>query len=176
MPINPDRSQLDQQQILQRVMDEANDRLRVDAEVTATIGVVDVNIDHINDSIRIGDGSNLVTTTTSGPKVGLDVNIISSLDVIIDGSSGDNIIVVGTDDGTIGGTTFPFVNTKRNQILAAADLEADFTWADFHTKNERVIRIDYTAPSVGSEVARKDFTYTLNAGAYMLTNINWSIV
>lgn len=43
MALNPDPSNLDQNQILQRVMDNSNDRLRVDAEVTAVIGSVEID-------------------------------------------------------------------------------------------------------------------------------------
>ena len=39
------------------------------------VNVTDITIDHVNDSIRVGDGTNLVTTTTSGLKTALDVNI-----------------------------------------------------------------------------------------------------
>jgi hypothetical protein len=42
------------------------------------VNALDVVISHIDDSIKIGDGTSLVTTTTSGPKVGLDVSILGS--------------------------------------------------------------------------------------------------
>lgn len=41
-------------------------------------GPIEVIIDHTTDSIRLGDGTNLVTTTVDGSKVGLDVNIINA--------------------------------------------------------------------------------------------------
>lgn len=51
-------SQLSQQQILQNVHDPVKERLRVDSEVTATIGTVEVDIDYQDDSIAIGDPDN----------------------------------------------------------------------------------------------------------------------
>jgi len=78
MAQNPNLSHLDPGQIPNRVFDPLNDRIRVDAEVTAVIpGPVEVAISHTDDSIRIGDGTNLVTATVIGPDVGLDVNIIA---------------------------------------------------------------------------------------------------
>ena len=38
---------------------------------------VEVIIDHETDSIRLGDGTDLVTTTTLDGDVGLDVNVIN---------------------------------------------------------------------------------------------------
>ncbi len=38
----------------------------------------EVIIDHTSDSIRLGDGTSLVTTTVDGSKVGLDVNVVNS--------------------------------------------------------------------------------------------------
>jgi hypothetical protein len=76
MPKNPNITQLDPMQALRRTFDEENDRLRVDSSVTVTLGNAEVVIDHVDDSIRLGNGTDLVTTTTSGSDVGLDVNVI----------------------------------------------------------------------------------------------------
>lgn len=95
-----DASQLSQENILRDVHDTVNQRLRVDADVeidSITIndiiirdstnsadklkvhadGSLDVNtiISHTSDSIKLGDGTNLITSTTIGPKQGLDVNV-----------------------------------------------------------------------------------------------------
>lgn len=77
MAQNPNPSFLDASQIIQRSFDGNNDRIRVDAEVSATFGEAEVNVSHIDDSIRLGDGVDLVTTTTVLGDVGLDVNVIS---------------------------------------------------------------------------------------------------
>ena len=64
-------------QVLQNVYDEADNRLRVDAQLTAVIpGPLEVAIDQATDSIRLGDGTNLITATIIGGKTGLDVNIV----------------------------------------------------------------------------------------------------
>lgn len=73
MAVNPNRTDLDFNQIFQRSFDEDNDRVRVDAAISLDGGITEVVISHANDSIRLGDGTSLVTTTSVGPKVGLDV-------------------------------------------------------------------------------------------------------
>ena len=82
-PSNPNRSKLDQEQIIQRVMDESTDRLRTDATLEGTI---DLNIDAATgDNIAIADASgNKVTTTTIGADVALDVNIVGIIPVATD--------------------------------------------------------------------------------------------
>lgn len=76
MAQNPNISQLDAHQIAKRVYDPIEDRIRVDAQVTASISNAEVVISQVDDSIRIGDGTNLVTSTTVAGDVGLDVNVI----------------------------------------------------------------------------------------------------
>lgn len=70
---------LDANQVIKRVYDEATERLRVDANVSATVGTAEVVISHVDDSIRLGDGVDLVTATTVGSDVGLDVNVIGGV-------------------------------------------------------------------------------------------------
>ena len=88
-------SQLDANAIFQRVFDEINDRLRVDAAVTVTLGTVEVIITDVNDSIKIGDGSglNFATVTTVGPKKGLDVNLIGGVLSLVDSTTGDPLAI-----------------------------------------------------------------------------------
>jgi hypothetical protein len=56
-PVNPNKGQLDQTQIMQRAFDETTDRLRTDAAATIVAGSLEVIISDVDDSIKIGDGS-----------------------------------------------------------------------------------------------------------------------
>jgi len=87
-------SSLDGNQVLQYAFDEEQCRLRVDSSVT--IGETEVIIDHTNDSIRIGDGTDLVTTSTIGPSVGLDVNVINNATAGTPGTSNVSAAIAGT--------------------------------------------------------------------------------
>lgn len=54
--------------------------------VTATATDFDIrDLTHVSDSIRLGDGTTLVTTTTVGPDTGLDVNILNDISVSLNG-------------------------------------------------------------------------------------------
>lgn len=81
MPKNPaGKSNLGPGHIAQFVYDPDNDRIRVDAAVTATFTDQEVIISHEDDSIRLGDGTDLVTTTPGpGGSIGLDVNIVNPI-------------------------------------------------------------------------------------------------
>lgn len=72
-------------------------RLAVDAEISANIGQVTVDLDYTEDSVEIGDAS-------TGAK--LNINPDGSIDanVIVDGYTGtDNVMAVGTEDGSLTG-------------------------------------------------------------------------
>ena len=60
-------------------------------------------------------------------------------------------------------------DTIPQQILKAPDRDKQFTWLDFGTKNERISKITYIAPSVGSYILEKNFQYALELNKYKLT-------
>jgi hypothetical protein len=63
-------------QVLKDVHDPANNRLRVDAQVTVTPpSNLEVVIDHQNDSIQVGDGVDLLEVNTDGS---INVNLVDS--------------------------------------------------------------------------------------------------
>lgn len=93
----PPPTKLDANQVLKAAFDEANGRLRTDAVISGDIIVSDINISHVDDSIRLGDGTKLVTATTVGSNVGLDVNVLNDIEIEIDAADGDNIAI---SDGT----------------------------------------------------------------------------
>jgi hypothetical protein len=90
-------TKFDYQQVIKKVYDEAQNRLRTDATITGDIIIDDINISQTDDSIRIGDGTNLVTATVDGAKTGLDVNVINDIEIEISAADGDNIAI---SDGT----------------------------------------------------------------------------
>jgi hypothetical protein len=81
------------------------------------------------------------------------------------GSDGtaQEVFIGNADDITIS-----FEETIAQQILKASDRNKQFTWLDFGTRNERVSSIVYTAPSVGSYILTKTFSYSLSGNAYRL--------
>jgi len=91
----------------------------------------------------------------------------------------NGVLQIGTEDGQVSGIKRVFVNNIKEQILAAKDRDQEISYADFGTKNQRVVQIDYTAPSIGTGtgfIARKTFIYSLVGNRYRRDNITWSIV
>lgn len=91
----------------------------------------EVIISHVDDSIRLGDGSSLVTTTTNGGDVGLDVNIINdSIDIELSGAGTPTIYNV-TSPGTAN-TEFSqalSANTKQFMIRVRGNAKLQFSFA-----------------------------------------------
>ena len=87
------------------------------------------------------------------------------------------IKTAGTIDGTLGGTQYLNVNNLRQQILASHDREQNITYADFGTKDQRIIQVDYNSATISpTSTARKTITYTLVSGRYRRDSINWEII
>lgn len=80
---NPNKQPLDVQQVLAGAFDSVEERLRVDAEVSAVLGTVECVIDASSgDNIAISNGIDTVTLSSGiGGKVGLDVNVITPINV-----------------------------------------------------------------------------------------------
>lgn len=97
-------SQLDQNHIIQRVFDEVNDRLKVDASVTAVIESVNVSVDldAATDSIAIKDqttGYALVVNADGSINVNVSVDAADGDNIAIHDSGGDELAI--NTDGSI---------------------------------------------------------------------------
>jgi hypothetical protein len=123
----PPRTKLDAGQVLAYAFDDTTGRLRIDG----TGG----GVSHTTDSVAIGDGTDLVTTTTVGADVGLDVNIINSgLAIAIDNTSdsiaiGDetNIVDMQQMDAAFGTSSwgFPIFGIRRDADTSPVSTDGD---------------------------------------------------
>lgn len=91
---NSSPSNLSQEQIIQRAFENTNDRLRVDAQVTAEISELISNADESDIAIRDPLSDNTLKINTDGS---IDAN------VKVDASERDSILIVGTENGAITG-------------------------------------------------------------------------
>lgn len=66
MSQNPNASNDNIQRIFQRSFDPTTDRLRVDTAATIEAGQMQIDVNHTEDSIRLGDGTNLTSVTSQG--------------------------------------------------------------------------------------------------------------
>jgi hypothetical protein len=92
------------------------------------------------------------------------------------GSQPDNVQLVGSIDGTKTGSKFGYVNNIVQQILSSHDRDQQIAYADFGTKNQRVVNIDYTSPTFSGVTARKNIAYTLVGNKYRRDSITWVII
>ena len=145
----PLQSELDSSQVLPRVFDEANGRLRVDANATlSTSGQLEVIIDHTEDSIRLGDGTTFITSTTSGGKVGLDVNVIGA--------------TVSATTPFVANLSMPIATTEYSYVIPNGT-----TSLQFRARAGSSLRFAYSANGTNTTF------FTLSRGAtYEIQNIN----
>ena len=102
MALNPKPSALDQDQIIRRVFDGDNDKLRVDATVSLEPGTL--SLDSTTDSVTIGNDAGIHTTiTTVGPKKALDVNVANDVNLVIDATN--DSIAIGDASGNLATVT-----------------------------------------------------------------------
>lgn len=133
-PNGPNYTKLDQNHILQRVFDEANDELRTNGSFSGSItGTVEVEIDAAsgdNISIASEDGSQKATLTTVGPDTGIDVNVIGG---VVSGTFEQTGLknALKTSQMVINSTTPtaipPVAQTNRNGI-SVRNLGPDAVW------------------------------------------------
>jgi hypothetical protein len=64
------------------LISDGADNLAINSDGSINARVGDLVISHLEDSIQLGDGTNLITSTTVGPKIALDVNIVNNTGVV----------------------------------------------------------------------------------------------
>jgi hypothetical protein len=121
----------DANQVLRSVFDVDKNTLRVSiVEGSSGGGSFEVVISHINDSIRLGNGTDYFTSTYIGPKIGLDVGVINEVNIEDLDASKDNVAIHDADgdelkvntDGSI--NVQPTVNTNASGLKVYNEVSA----------------------------------------------------
>lgn len=170
-------TKLDSNQVIKSVFDEANNRLRTDATINGDIVIGDIEISQVDDSIRIGDGTNLITATQDAGKTGLDVNIINDVQLDIDAASGDNIAISDGVD-TLAVNADGSINVNANISATNLDIR-DLTFAtdkvdvsgssvvvsatDLDIRDLSSVTDSVSVPGVATEAKQDTQITTLNA-------------
>jgi hypothetical protein len=168
---------LDQQQILQRVFDESQDKLRTEASVTveAVTGEISVEIDAADgDNIAIAnaDGSKKVTVTTVGSKQALDVNLTNP-QVTVSLPTVSNVTI--TTAGVEQSFNIPST-TKRFSIKIRENAQLNVTYAAGASGS------NYLLVPIGSEYLEENLAlnaslpiyFQANKGSVVLEIVTWS--
>ena len=156
------------------------DHLNVDLSTVAT----ETTLSNVNNKLNsLGQkgmtGSVPVVLASDQAAIPVDATIVGgSLTVDLDAfsSTPDNVMLVGSKDGSKTGDKFGFINNAKSQILAADDRVQRVTYADFGTKDQRITRIDYTSATFPGITARKAITYTLVGNRYRRDEIDWILI
>lgn len=136
---------------------------RVDSELDLRVG--------------ISDGANKAAVDNTGQLSVSDATSQGLLSDILTTVSGTgNNLTIGTENGQVSGTQRVFVNNLRLQVLDSHDRIADFSYADFGTKNQRITRVEYSSPTFPGIVVRRDFSYTLVGNNYRRDDEIWTII
>lgn len=141
--------------------------------IEASLSSIESAIDSVGSAV---DTSNTILQQIEDNTDGLEAKLDDIAQAITDQ---EPIKISGTENGQTGGTEHVFVNNRRLQILAARDMTQSISYADFGTKNQRVVQIEYTAPTIGvgaGFTAVRTFSYTLVGTRYRRDSISWSIV
>lgn len=85
------------------------------------------------------------------------------------------IVVAGTVNGDPNGAPLAFVNNIKNQILASSDRVQELIYADFGTKDQRIVEIRYSSATFPGVEAIKELSYTLVGSRYRRDTISWRI-
>jgi hypothetical protein len=104
---------------------------------------------------------------------------IGDVHVDLDGFSTtnpDSVQITWSEDGTKSGPKYGFVYYRRQQILAAHDRIETYIYADFGTKNQRIVRVDYTSATFPGITVRRDFNYILDGNRYRRTDSPWTVI
>jgi hypothetical protein len=102
-----------------------------------------------------------------------------TVDVDLDGFSPltpDSVMITGSENGTATGQKFGVVYNKKQQVLDSHDRVANFIYADFGTKDQRITSIEYTSATFPGIIIKREFTYTLVSGRYRRDSETWDEV
>lgn len=91
-------------------------------------------------------------------------------------STPDNVLTVGSEDGTKTGNKFGIVYNQKQQVLAAHDRVDSYTYADFGTKNQRIVKVEYTSATFPGITIKREFNYVLDGNRYRRTTSPWAVV
>lgn len=137
---------------------------------------LDSNVSDINDKLpnlgpnTASDSISVVLATDLGP---IETNV--ELDAFTKPTV-DNVQIVGSVDGTKSGAKYGIVYNSRQQILDSGDRVANFVYADFGTKDQRITEINYTSATFPGITIKREFTYTLVSNRYRRDSETWEEV
>lgn len=135
-------------------------------------GVVEVEVQNAIQVSEIVAPINVNPVEISGPVV------ISEITTPVEVTISDPLITTirGTEDGNPNSDPYYLVYNQKSQILDSHDRIAQFTYADFGTKNQRITQINYTSPTFPGITLQRVFNYTLVGNSYRRDDEIWTVI
>lgn len=154
---------------------------RVDSDLDLRVGISDGENKAVVDiagNLQVSDGTAQDLLQEISGKLAGPIPVEGTINADMEAFSvtPDNVMTVGSIDGTKTGAKYGWVNNIKQQILAAHDRDQEIIYADFGTKNQRITQINYISPTFPGVTARKIIAYSLVGNQYRRDNITWSIV
>lgn len=131
---------------------DGTDTLLVNADGSINVNPGNLIISHLDDSIKLGDGTNLITSTTIGLKTALDVNVINA----------------NSDQATE--TTLQSVLTELTQKTEPSDAQNIRPLSDA-TDSISVPAIDAKLPTLGQKPSSGSISVTLASDQLLDVNM-----
>lgn len=130
---------------------DGTDTLLINPDGSLNVNPGNLIISHLDDSIRLGDGTDLFTSTTIGPKVALDVNVINNT-------------------GAASETTLQAVLTELTQKTEPSDAQNIRALSDA-TDSISVPAIDAKLPTLGPKPSSGSVSVTLASDQILDVNM-----
>ena len=122
--------------------------------ISSSVTSIDNKLPNLGQNLSSNSISVVLASDSSPLNVSIELDAFTKPTV-------DNSLIVGSIDGSKNGIKYGFVNNLRTQILATHDREQEIVYADFGTKDQRIVEINYTSDTFPGVTARKTIEYTL---------------
>ena len=166
---------LDQQQILQRVFNETDDKLRTESTVIveSVTGEVSVEIDAADgDNIAISnaDGSKKATITTVSSKNGIDANIINPIQV----TDGSNTLSLNPD-GSINVSIVPdIIDNDYNEVTSVGTSVLTTILSKTIVNSSKIMLIEVSGSNIAEFTVEINSVIKAKARTYFSSGLNYS--
>lgn len=156
--------------------------VRVDADLDLRVGISDglnkAVVDAAGD-LHVADEIAHTWLQDISQKLDSPIQVDGTINADMDAfnNTPDNVMTVGSIDGTKTGAKYGWVNNVKQQILAAHDRKRDAFYLDISSKKDRRLdKFEYTSPTFPGVTLVRQFSWTLVGTEYVYENDEWSVI
>lgn len=156
--------------------------VRVDADLDLRVGISDGSNKAVVDAsgdLHVADEIAHTWLQDISQKLESPIQVDGTINADMDAfnATPDNVMTVGSVDGTKTGTKYGWVNNVKQQIMAAHDRKRDAFYLDISSKKDRRLdKFEYTSPTFPGVTLVRQFSWTLVGTEYVYENDEWSVI